>query len=64
MKAMDAIVQAALDLGGVLSGENGIDLEKKRFLGGTMEPVVLDIMKKIKSTLNPNNIMNSGKIWD
>jgi glycolate oxidase len=64
MKAMDAIVQAALDLGGVLSGEHGIGLEKQRFMERALEPVVLDMMKKIKATLDPNNIMNPGKIWE
>jgi glycolate oxidase len=64
MKAMDGIVQAALDLGGVLSGEHGIGLEKRKFMGMALEPVVLDMMKKIKLTLDPNNIMNPGKIWD
>lgn len=64
MKAMDEIVQATLDLGGVLSGEHGIGLEKQRFMGRALEPVVLDMMKKIKSILDPNNIMNPGKIWE
>lgn len=64
MKAMDEIVQATLDLGGVLSGEHGIGLEKQRFMGRALEPVVLDMMKKIKSTIDPNNIMNPGKIWE
>jgi glycolate oxidase len=62
-KALEDIFLAAMELGGVLSGEHGIGLEKQRFLKRAMDPVALDIMKKIKSMLDPNNILNPGKIW-
>ena len=61
---MAEIFQAAMDLGGVLSGEHGIGLEKQRFLKGAMDPVALELMKKIKAILDPNNILNPGKIWE
>jgi len=63
-KAMEEIFEAALSLGGVLSGEHGIGLEKQRFLKRAMDPVALDLMKKIKKMLDPNNILNPGKIWE
>jgi glycolate oxidase len=62
--AMGEIFRAALSLGGVLSGEHGIGLEKQRFLKEAMDPVALDLMKKIKGILDPNNILNPGKIWE
>jgi glycolate oxidase len=61
---MAEIFQAAMDLGGVLSGEHGIGLEKQRFLGRAMDSVALDLMKRIKAILDPNNILNPGKIWE
>ncbi|HBE45192.1 MAG TPA: glycolate oxidase subunit GlcD [Deltaproteobacteria bacterium] len=64
VKALEEVIEAAVELGGVLSGEHGIGLEKARFLRRTMDPVVIDIMKKIKGILDPNNIMNPGKIWE
>jgi glycolate oxidase len=64
VKAMDAIIEGAVELGGVLSGEHGIGLEKQKFLKRQLEPVVIDMMKKIKALLDPNNIMNPGKIWE
>jgi glycolate oxidase len=63
-KAMEEIFDAALSLGGVLSGEHGIGLEKQRFLKRAMDPVALDLMKKIKELLDPNHILNPGKIWE
>jgi len=63
-QAMDEIFETALSLDGVLSGEHGIGLEKQRFLKKAMDPVAIDIMKKIKAILDPNNILNPGKIWE
>ena len=63
-QTMEEIFEAALSLGGVLSGEHGIGLEKQRFLKEAMDPVAIDIMKKIKGILDPNNILNPGKIWE
>jgi glycolate oxidase len=63
-KAMDGIFEATMELGGVISGEHGIGLEKQRFFRRAVEPVVVDMMKNIKGLIDPNNIMNPGKIWD
>jgi glycolate oxidase len=63
-KAMDGIIEGAVELGGVLSGEHGVGLEKQKFFRRTMDPVAVDLMIKIKKLLDPNNIMNPGKIWD
>lgn len=64
VKAMDEIIYAAIELGGVLSGEHGIGLEKQKFFSRVTDPKVVDLMKKIKNLLDPNNIMNPGKIWE
>jgi len=63
-KTMGEIFEAALSLGGVLSGEHGIGLEKQRFLKKAMDPVALNLMIKIKGILDPNHILNPGKIWE
>jgi glycolate oxidase len=61
---LTAIFEAALELGGTLSGEHGIGLEKKRLLAKALDPRAIEIMKSIKSILDPNNIMNPDKIWE
>jgi glycolate oxidase len=63
-KTMGEIFEAALSLGGVLSGEHGIGLEKQRFLKKAMDPIALNLMIKIKGILDPNHILNPGKIWE
>jgi glycolate oxidase len=62
--AVDEIIEAAVALGGVLSGEHGIGLEKQKFFNRVTNPVVIKMMKDIKNLFDPNNIMNPGKIWD
>ncbi len=62
--AMDELFEAALSFGGVLSGEHGIGLEKKRLLKKAMDPTAIELMKKIKAVLDPNHILNPGKIWE
>jgi len=61
---MEEIFEVALSVGGVLSGEHGIGLEKQRFLKKAMDPVALNLMRKIKGILDPNHILNPGKIWE
>jgi glycolate oxidase len=64
VKAVDEIIEAAVELGGVLSGEHGVGLEKQKFFNKVTNPVVVTMMKNIKNLFDPNNIMNPGKIWD
>jgi len=64
MKAIDEIIESAVELGGVLSGEHGIGLEKQKFFNKVTNPVVVNLMKGVKTLFDPNNIMNPGKIWD
>jgi len=64
LDCVDEIIETAISLGGVLSGEHGIGLEKQRFLKKAMDPAAIEIMKKIKDVLDPNHILNPGKIWE
>jgi glycolate oxidase len=63
-ETLTAIFEAALELGGTLSGEHGIGLEKKRLLSKALDPRAIDIMRKIKDVLDPKGIMNPDKIWE
>ena len=64
MEAAEAICKAALELGGTLTGEHGIGISKARFFPLEHGPVALEVMKTIKAALDPNGILNPGKIWE
>jgi glycolate oxidase len=63
-KAAIEIFESALAVGGVLTGEHGIGLEKMDFLKKAIDGRAIEVMKKIKAALDPNNILNPGKIWE
>ena len=52
------------DFGGSFSAEHGIGLIKKKSLLKYKSFNELNLMKKIKHALDPNNILNPGKIFD
>jgi len=62
-RAIEGIVRYAVSLGGVASGEHGIGVEKKRFME-LEHGESLELMKCIKRLVDPNCIMNPGKIFD
>jgi D-lactate dehydrogenase (cytochrome) len=57
----DRLVERALSMGGTCSGEHGIGLGKKKFLARE-HGEALEVMRAIKQTLDPQNIMNPGKM--
>ena len=59
----DKLIQKALELEGTITGEHGIGLQKKHYLL-KQHPDIVPAMKSIKRSMDPNNIMNPGKIFD
>jgi len=62
-KAFEFIFNEAIKLGGTITGEHGTGLSKKQFLELVAGSPGLDMMKKIKSVIDENNIINPGKIF-
>lgn len=60
----DIIYGTVASNGGLPSAEHGIGTIKKKYLKNTIEPAHLALMKQIKHTLDPDNILNPGKIFD
>jgi len=61
--AIKEIFQAALDLNGTMSGEHGVGLAKQPFIEMELTPAQIRVMQGIKLALDPNNILNPGKIF-
>jgi len=61
--ARQELFKDAAARGGVISGEHGIGLYKKNYLGLSLESAQIQAMKKIKQSLDPNGILNPGKIF-
>ena len=59
----DKLVDKALSLQGTVTGEHGVGVQKKDYLLKE-HPDNIHLMKSIKKTIDPNNIMNPGKIFD
>ena len=50
-------------LGGTISGEHGIGLIQKEFMDIIFKPIEIDLMRGIKKVFDPNNILNTDKIF-
>jgi glycolate oxidase len=61
--AMKEIFDQALALGGTITGEHGVGLAKKPFLQAAVGELNLEVMKRIKKSLDPHGILNPGKIF-
>ncbi len=64
MAAFDAVMAAALDLGGTVTGEHGIGVLKARHLRDQLGDDVMDLTRRIKAALDPAGILNPGKWVD
>ena len=63
MNAKSAIYAKAIALGGTISAEHGIGLEKLSYLENTIDGKSIEYMKMIKRIFDPKNILNPDKIF-
>ena len=62
--ALAEIFAAALARGGTITGEHGVGLAKKPFLKRQLGDASYDLLRLIKHTLDPERLLNPGKIFD
>jgi D-lactate dehydrogenase len=60
---VQALFRLVLHLHGTLSGEHGIGIEKRDYIGLEIEPVTLELMRRIKRQFDPNGILTPGKVF-
>ena len=61
--AIEEVFKGALELGGTMSGEHGVGIMKAPYIPLELSTGAVDYMKTIKRALDPNNILNPGKIF-
>ncbi|PPL20401.1 FAD-binding oxidoreductase [Microterricola pindariensis] len=62
-EAADEMFQAAIALGGTLTGEHGIGLLKRRWLRGELGDEQFELQQQIKRVFDPAGILNPGKVF-
>jgi glycolate oxidase len=61
---IEELIEAALELGGTISGEHGVGLAKKRYLPDQVGKTQIELMKAIKLAFDPQNLLNPSKVFD
>jgi glycolate oxidase len=62
LEAAEAMVRVSLEVGGSLSGEHGIGLEKRDLMGEVFDPVDLDAQARLREAFDPEGTLNPGKV--
>ncbi len=62
--AVREIFTKAVELGGTISGEHGVGYAKAPFLDLAIDKPTLELMKTLKRALDPNGILNPGKLFE
>jgi len=62
-KAFEEIFAKAIELGGTITGEHGVGAMKAPYLEWKLGKAGIEAMKAVKQALDPNGIMNPGKIF-
>jgi glycolate oxidase len=63
-EAFKEIFAEAIRLGGTITGEHGVGLAKKHILPQQTGGAQMRVMRELRRVLDPNGILNPGKLWD
>ncbi|WP_231848618.1 FAD-binding oxidoreductase [Thermotoga caldifontis] len=62
-EALEELYRTTVQLEGSLTGEHGVGLKRKKYLRMFLGEKEIELMKRLKSLFDPNNILNPGKIF-
>lgn len=60
---LDEVFSLVLSLQGTLSGEHGVGMAKRPFVPREIDATTMSLMKSLKLTFDPNNVLNPGKLF-
>lgn len=58
------LYQMVLARGGTISGEHGVGHKRKKYVPMVLDPVTIELMKRIKQSFDPHHILNPGKMFE
>ncbi len=61
--ASDEIIQFCIDMGGSITGEHGVGMEKDRLMPLLFSEAELDLMRRVRDAFNPLGLLNPDKIF-
>ena len=62
-ECLDEVFSLVLSLQGTLSGEHGVGMAKRPFVPREIDATTMQLMKSLKLTFDPNNVLNPGKLF-
>jgi D-lactate dehydrogenase len=62
-QCLDQVFSLVLGLDGTLSGEHGVGMAKRPFVDREIDAPTLNLMREVKKTFDPANILNPGKLF-
>ena len=60
--ASDEIIQFCIDVGGSITGEHGVGMEKDRLMPLLFSEADLDLMRRVRDVFNPDGLLNPAKV--
>jgi glycolate dehydrogenase FAD-linked subunit len=63
MRAGEEILRVCVELGGAITGEHGVGIEKNEFMPWTFDAHDLAVMKSVRDVFNPADLCNPGKVF-
>ena len=63
VRAADEIIEFCIQMGGTITGEHGVGMEKDRLMPLLFSEADLGLMRRVRDIFNPNGLLNPGKIF-
>ncbi len=57
------ILRLCVEVGGVLTGEHGVGVEKRDLMGAMFDRIDLDHQMRLKCAFDPDGLLNPGKVF-
>jgi glycolate oxidase len=61
--ASDEIIKLCVEMGGAITGEHGVGMEKDRLMPLLFSEADLELMRLVRSAFNPDGLLNPGKMF-